>query len=160
MFSDKSYSDFKAVLNPIIKDCCVLKPTKENFLNNKYYVQRGVIPGTSKFTYAYDREKVDSYIPTFLKLAKNLPKFQKPSDTHAGMICTLDLFTNIVDNETSFEETKSQINLANHFINFLTLTNIAKVYGLNIQESSVIVLAIDTKYRDFMEKGGQEPADD
>ena len=155
MLSDKSYSVFKAILDPIVRECAVLKPTRENYENGKYYLQRGVMPETSKFTYAYDRKKVDSYVLIFLKLAKWLPKFQESTDTHAGMICTLDLFTNIIATPTSDEETKSQLNLANHFINFLTLTNIAKAYGFKLQNHSVILLGIDIKYRDYMEEGGK-----
>lgn len=160
MFSNKSYSEFKAVLNPILEDCRVAEPTKEDFSNNKYYVQRGLMHGTSGTIYVYDRKKLDSHKTTFLKLAKLLPKLQGPTNDHAGIILTLDLFTNITENPLSTEEARSQLNLANHFINFLTLTNIAAPCNFKIKDSKALALIIDKKYRDFMEPKGQEPADD
>lgn len=166
MFSKKDYETFRDELEPIIVDCVVTNPSKEKFHQNKYFLNRGVWPGTEKEVFAYDIETVDSYMDQLLALSKRIPLFEKPKPGNAGTLIALDLLTDFRKEPTSDDDLLDQIELANHFMNLLAASRIAEVYQVDTNTSSkTAIMILNEKYRSFFspedqEPEGQEPADD
>ena len=160
MFSQKDYEAFKKDLEPIITSSKVLNLTRENIIQNKYFVQRGIWPGTEKNIFAYDMQIVKSHEKNLLELAKRLPLFKKASHGNAGILVSFDLLTDIHQNPVSKSELIEQINLANHYMNLLSATGIAELKRSKVDTSSpTVLMVLNEKYRDFFEQDGQESAD-
>lgn len=161
MISKENYDIFDSSLQNIVKDAFEQNPTEDNLKQNLYFLKRGLWEGTEEQIYAYDKRKIQPHKKTLLSLCKSLPKFQPPTERHGGLISAFDL---LVDSrkypEMTPEDTYYQIIMANHFTNLLDITNIAQIHPTISHGHKTFFIAIQPKYREFMEKDGQEPADD
>lgn len=161
MISKENYEVFQSGLEPIVKGTFVPTPNQNDLIANHYFIQNGLWGGTEKFVYVYDKRKIDSHKKALLSLCKKLPKFHKPTDQHAGTISCFDLLMDYTkDSSLSQDDVFHQLILTNHFANLLSATNIAKIQPASAGSHNAFLLIIDVKYRNFMERDGQEPADD
>ena len=160
MFSKNDYKLFSSKLNSIVDDTFVEEPNKSDLQNNFYFVKRGLWPGTEEQIYIYDNRRLPVHKKSLLSLCKTLPKFHKPSHEHAGTISSFDL---LIDQnkhpDISSEELAYQMVMANHFANLVEATKIASIFPAQYKGYKAFLIAIDSKYREYIEKDGIEPAD-
>lgn len=160
MISKEDYNIFNSKLLSIIDDTVETNPNENDLKQNLYFVKKGLWEGTEEQFYVYNKSKLPPHKDTLLSLCKNLPKFQAPSEKHGGLISAFDL---LMDSrkypELTPEDTYYQILMANHFSNLLEATNIAQICETNSHGHKTFFIAIFPRYREYMEKNGQEPAD-
>lgn len=160
MFSQKDYEIFQRNIEGILDDTFVEKPTKENFNNNRYFFQQGLWSGTEDGFYFYDKQKLEYHKQKLLSMCKILPKLHKPSKDHAGTISSFETLPPVeVFSSSSAEDMQYFLTLSNHFANLLCGTQIAQVSPVSHEGTTAFLIVLDSKYRSYFEKEGQEPAD-
>lgn len=161
MFSKEEYKIFQRTVEIITKDTFVEEPTEEDFQKNKYFFQRGLWSGTEENIYFYDKQKLKSHKQKLLSMCKSIPKFHNPSEDHAGTISSFDLLPNMeIFSSQSPKDTFYQMIISNHFANLVCGADIAKVGVVSNGEDKAFLIVIDSKYRSYMEREGQEPFED
>lgn len=161
MFSQKDFDSFQNNVESILDDAFVKKPTDEELKKGKYFFQRGLWSGTENNFYFYDKQKLEYYKPKLLAICKRIPKLHKPSKDHAG---TISSFETLPPLETfsvqSDRDIQYYLSLSNHFANLLCGSKIAQVNLFSHGGTTAFLIVLDSKYRSYFEKEGQEPADD
>lgn len=161
MISKEAYNKFSTKLHKIVEDTLETNPDENNFDPNSYFIKRGLWEGTEEHIYLYDKEKIPLHKKSLLLLCKSLPKLHKPSEKHGGTISAFDLLVNPKDSsDIETEDGYYQVLMANHFTNLLEFTQIAQIHPATYKNHKSFLIVINPKYREFMEKDGQEPADD
>lgn len=161
MLSKDKYKIFQREVEPIVEDTFIQKINEENFNPDDYFFQFGLWSHTQDSLYFYDKQRLANHKNKLLSICKRLPKFHPPTNGHAGIISSFDL---IPDQKTlasqSPEETIYQFNLSNHFANLVCGTEIASINPISNGKDSAFIIVLDSKYRSFMEREGQEPFED
>lgn len=161
MFSQKDYETFQRNIEGILDDTFVKKPTEDELKNNRYFFQKGFWSGTEHGFYFYDRQKIDSHKPKLLSMCKGIPKLHQPSKEHAGTISSFETLPPMeIFSTASHEDVQYYLALSNHFANLLCASQIAKVALVSHEGTTAFLIVLDSKYRSYFEKDGQEPADD
>lgn len=161
MFSKKEYEIFQQAVETIILDTFVEEPTEEGLKEDKYFFQKGLLAGTEDNIYFYDKKKIESHKPKLLSLCKQLPKYHQPTDNHAGTISSFDLMPNMeVISSQPPEDFLYQTAISNHFANLVCGANIAFVGTVSNGKNTAFLIFLDSKYRSYMEREGQEPFED
>ncbi len=161
MFSKNEYQSFISSLQPIIADTYIPEPSEEDFKNGKYFFQNGFWPATQDFIYFYNKEKLGNHKKQLLALCNKLPRFHQANSQHSGTISSFDLLPRIEILESqSPQELFQQMVFSEHFANLLCGNNIAITKNVTHGENAAFLIILDKKYRDYLEKNGQEPADD
>lgn len=157
MFSNiEDYLKFVDALKPVLIDSFVPKPTREGVDNGYYFVQSGLWPGTENHLYIYDKKRLESHKSTLLSLCKTIPKLRKSTSEHAGIISSFDLLLDIkIRSEQTPEEISSQLEVSNHFANFLCGSGIAMVSTIKKGSAQAFLIVLDKKYCSYFEKEGQ-----
>ena len=161
MLSKDKYKIFQQEIEPIVEDTFIKELDDENIQIDDYFFQFGLWSHTQESLYLYDKQKLAKHKNKLLSICKRLPKFHPPADGHAGIISSFDI---IPDPQTlasqSPEETMYQFNLSNHFANLVCGTEIANVNPISNGKDKAFVIVLDSKYRSYMEREGQEPYED
>lgn len=161
MFSQKDFEIFKKDVEGILRDTFVQKPDRDEFQNNKYFFQRGLWSGTENNFYFYNKQKLASHKQKLLSMCKRIPKLHKPSKDHAGTISSFEtLPPSEMFTSQSPENALYYFSLSNHFANLLCGSKIAQVNLFSHGGTTAFLIVLDSKYRSYFEKEGQEPADD
>ena len=161
MLSKEDYTLFEKTIESITKETFVEDINDDDLNQYNYFIQSCFWPSTEEFFYAYDKRKIPYYKKVLLALCKKLPKLHEPCEHHAGTISCFDLIMDFREHpELSSDDIFYQISLSNHFANLLSASNIASVHFANVGENKAYLIAIDPKYREYMEKDGIEPFDD
>lgn len=157
MFSNlEDFYKFANTLKPILADTFVYKPTKEDFKQGNYFLQKGLWSGTENQVFVYDRKKLESHKSTLLSLCKMLPKLQQATNDHAGIISSFDLLLDITKYpQQTPEEIHTQFSISNHFANFLCGSGIASVTTVENGQNQAFLIVLDKKYCSYFEKEGQ-----
>ena len=153
----EEFESFERDVEGILRDTFVLKPSKDEFENGKYYFQRGLWSGTENNFYFYEKQKLESHKLKLLSMCKSLPKLHKASNDHAGTISSFETLPpdEMIKRQTT-EEFVSFLSLSNHFANLLCGAQIAQVRRFTHEETTAFLIILDKKYRSYMEDEGQE----
>ena len=161
MFSMEKYISFKKEVESIIIDTYVSHPTKEMLSNDDYFFQEGLWTNTNDLIYFYDKKKLAKHKSKLLSICKCLPKFHQPTEQHAGTISSFDLLPSTEQLKSqSLDDTFYQLIISNHFANLVCGADIASIAPVTRGKDKAFLIVLDSKYRSYMEREGQEPFDD